>query len=82
MATDELEVLAPTEMLQNFVETEELQSTCTSDSYSVTLENETSSILRGERESVTSSSRGSIRSLSSISDELSGKLVIYTATVL
>ena len=77
MATDELEVLAPTEMLQSFMGTEVLQSThC--DSHSVTLENETSSIFCGERESVSSSSRGSISS--GVSDDLSGKNeAIHTA---
>ena len=83
MATDELEVLTRSEMLQSFMGTEELQSTVTyCDSHSATLENETSLTLCGERESVSSSSRGSIRSLSSVSDDLSGKnkLVIYTAS--
>ena len=61
-------------MLKTFMGTEELQSTY-SDSLSETgMDNETGLTTCGQRESVSSSSRGSIGSINStISDDSSGK---------
>ena len=72
-AMDGLQVMTPSKMLKTFMGTEELQSTY-SDSHSETgVDNETISTFCGQRESVSSSSRGSMGSLSSIiSDDLSG----------
>lgn len=72
---DELQILTPSEMLKSFIGIEDQQFT-----HSGT-ESETSLALYGQRESVSSSSRGSLSSLSTIDDDSSGKpnkLIIYT----
>lgn len=68
---DHLQIVIPSKLLKEFMGSEELQSTY-SDSYPESFESETSTLPYDHRGSCGSSSRGSIRSLSSI-DELPGK---------
>lgn len=71
---DELQVMTPSEILKTFMGTEELQSTYSDFHFETAwMDNETISTFCGQRESVISSSRGSIGSISSMSDDLSGK---------